>query len=135
MQVLLYNVGRNLNRVCRTCFAFGVKELVLIGYSDSCSWEVRGNLYSAKDKINIIKLEELPNLQAILALENYYSIPIQKVNWSKIEGILIGNETTGLPHNLNYCQKAYIETVGRKCLTVEAALAIALYEWNCHGNF
>ena len=132
MRVVLYNVGRNLNRAYRTCFSFGISEMVLVGKSNdrSIQWELKGGLFAAKDKVNILRLDELPDLSHAVALENYYQTPLNAVCWDGIDTILIGGETNGLPRNIDVACRARIPTVNRFCLTVEAALAIGLYEWS-----
>lgn len=132
MKVYLYNVGRNLNRAYRTCFSFGIEELILIGKSadPSIAWELKGNLFSAKDKVKINKADFLPSENGILAMETFYKLPIFNfAEWNKVEGILIGGETIGIPKNYNSQFKATIPTINNYCLTVESALAITLYEW------
>jgi tRNA(Leu) C34 or U34 (ribose-2'-O)-methylase TrmL len=130
MKVYLYNVCRNLNRAYRTCFSFGVDEIILIG--DSNDWELKGNLYAAKEKVKIIRTDTIPDLRNIVALENYYNLPLSKVDWDNIEGILIGGESKSLPKRIEPKYKATIPTINNFCLTVEATLAITLYEWSTH---
>jgi len=138
MKVLLFNVGRNLNRAYRTCFSFGINELYLIGKSDDKSiiWEKRGNLYSAKDRVKIKYYDSLDNLNMdnTVAFENYYTNSIFNLDWNGIDSILIGGESTGLPRKLNVKEKVCILTVNKFCLTVEASLAIILYEWSRYVN-
>lgn len=129
MKVILYNVGRNLNRAFRTCFSFGVSELYLIG---SMQYKLKGNLFKSKDKVKIIKLETMPELEYdnSIAFENYYKKSIYNFKeWRKIDTILIGGETTGLPKGIKCNYKIKIPTMNSFCLTVEATLAIVLFEW------
>lgn len=130
MRVILYNVGRNLNRAYRTCYSFGVGEMIMVGKSDdrSIDWELKGNLFEAKDRVKVTRLDDLPDLSRAVAMENYYDTPLWEVNWSLVDTILIGGETTGLPRN-DAIYKVKIPTTNQFCLTVEAALAIGLYEW------
>lgn len=134
-RVVLYNVGRNLNRAYRTCFSFGVTEMFLVGASNDrpIAWELRGNLFSAKNSVTISSCDEMPDIGNAVALENYYVMPISRINWSAVDTVLIGGESTGLPKNISPLYKATIPTAERFCLTVEAALAIALYEWSKNG--
>jgi len=131
MKILLYNVGRNLNRAYRTCFSFGISEMIMIGKSGdrSIKWELKGNLYAAKEKVKVINTEKIPDLSQTVALENYYAESLYDIDWSKVTSLLIGGETKGLPKKINPLYKATIPTINSFCLTVEASLAIALSEW------
>lgn len=131
MKVILYHVGRNLNRCYRTCYAFGISEILFVGnlHNRSIQWELKGHLFRAKNKVQITPVQELPDLSRTLAMEDYYSMPLQKIRWEGIDSLLIGNETRGLPRKIASYQKARIPTTNGICLTVEATLAIALYEW------
>lgn len=128
MNIILYKVGRNLNRAFRTCYSFGIYNIYLI----DCNLSKIGNLFSAKDKIKMTILNNINDidLNKTVALENYYSISIQEINWKGIDNILIGGETKGLPRKINPKIKACIKTENIFCLTVEASLAIILYEYN-----
>lgn len=132
LKVVLYNVGRNLNRAYRTCFSFGVSEMILVGKSDdrSIEWELKGNLFQAKDRVKISRVNEMPDISKAVALENYYSFPLWRVDWREVDTLLIGGESSGLPKNINPLYKATIPTLEKFCLTVEAALAIGLYAWS-----
>lgn len=125
MIVTLYGVGRNLNRAYRTCEAFGVETLHLW----NCTGRLKGNLYAARDRVEMSTITSPPPVRLVLALETNYATPISLVDWSAVENILIGGETTGCPRG-DWQQKAVIPMYGRVSgLTVEAALAIALHEW------
>jgi len=137
IDVYLYNVGRNLNRAFRTCFSFGVKNLFLVGksFDRSIAWELKGNLYSAKEEVNIKYLDKLPSIGNLLALENYYSNSIYDLgikNWQQIKGIVIGGESKGIPKDLEFGYMRKIPTINNFCLTVEASLAIGLSEYWRH---
>lgn len=138
MRVILFNVGRNLNRAYRTCFSFGITKLLFIGKSNdrSIQLEERGNLFSAKDKVKIEYYNSIKdiNLNNTVAFENYYNKSIYDLDWNNIDSILIGGESTGLPKKLNTKEKVCIPTMNKFCLTVEASLAIALYEWSKNVN-
>lgn len=128
MKIYLYNVNRNLNRVYRTCYSFGIKEIFII--SDIKNYELKGNLFVAKDKVQI-KIVPFPdNLNNIAAFENYYKESIYKFDWKNIDGIIIGGETIGLPKRIVCENKLKIPTTDNFCLTVEAALSIILYDWS-----
>jgi len=126
MNVLLYRVGRNLNRVYRTAEAFGVERLLLL----ECTGELQGNLFKATDRVAMERLASWPSTVGLLALDAHVQGPIWRVDWGRVHTIAIGGETHGLPHRRLAEQYAAIPTVGQVAdLTVEAALAIALYEW------
>lgn len=126
MKILLYQVGRNLNRCYRTAEAFGVEEIQLL----ECNATMRGNLFQATDRVSMSNIKSWPDPAGLLALETFYLNPIWSVDWSLVSTIVVGGETYGLPGRLQAEQKAYIPMVGKiSGLTVEAALAIALYEW------
>lgn len=125
MNVLLYRVGRNLNRVYRTCEAFGVNELLLL----ECTGTLRGNLFNAKGRVNIFHASSFVR-DGALGLETFYDNTIYNVDWTNVRTIVIGGESSGIPRSEEFDQKARIPMVGEiSGLTVEAALAIALYEW------
>lgn len=126
MKVFLYRVGRNLNRAYRTCEAFGVFRLELL----DCNAKIGGNLYKAAGRVEVVRVYEWPSPGGALALETFYADSIYHVAWDMVETIIIGGETTGLPRSFQAQQTARIPMVGHVSgLTVEAALAVALYEW------
>jgi len=133
MKVILYNVGRNLNRAYRTCFSFGITELLIVGKENI---KQKGALYSAKKKVKIVYCKSLDDLDLCntVAFENYYKKQINNLEWKGINFILIGGETGGLPRELNAKEKICIPTANKFCLTVEASLAIVLYEWSKNAN-
>ena len=127
MNVLLYRVGRNLNRVYRTCEAFGVESLLLL----ECDATLSGNLYKAVGRVQVEAVSAWPSPIGVLALETSYHEPLWAPSWrwQSIHTIVVGGETSGLPR-LEAEWKATIPMYGKiSGLTVEAALAIALYEW------
>ena len=132
MQVILYNVRRNLNRVYRLCYSFGVEKILVVNkiLSDS---SIRGNLFSAKGQIKVQYLNSMPPLETTVALENYHKNPIENISWHGIEYILIGGETLGLPRSIAPAIKATIKTPNNLCLTVDSSLSIALHEWRKHN--
>lgn len=133
MNVLLYRVGRNLNRAYRTCEAFGVSELNLLECPDA---HLAGNLFLAENRVVVRTITEWPYPLHILALETCYRnslYTLPKRCWENIHTILIGGETAGLPRLVRAQYKVSIPQQGRiSGLTVEAALAIGLYEWRRH---
>jgi len=126
MNVVLYRVGRNLNRCYRTAEAFGVEAIELL----MCSGQITGNLFKAKGRVSVFSIDDWPPAEGMIALETHYKKPLSGVEWGSIRRILIGGETTGLPRDIQAEKRARIPMFGQVSgLTVEAALAIALYEW------
>lgn len=124
-RVVLHRVGRNLNRSVRTCEALGIRRVQLV----DCDARVVGNLYGATGRVAVTPLEELPHGPNVLALETGTPTRIDQVDWSSIDTVILGNETTGLPRKLPV-QYATVPMCGKVSgLTVEAALAIALHQW------
>lgn len=127
MRVLLYRVGRNLNRAYRTCEAFGVPEMLLYQCDGA---RLSGNLYRATGRVQVREVVGWPDPYKTLALETRYDTPVWDVDWSRVETLIIGGETSGLPARVPAAQTAVIPMAGLVSgLTVEAALAIALHEW------
>lgn len=130
MSVWLYRVGRNLNRAYRTCEAFGVRELCLLDCRDATLF---GNLFQAFGRVGVQRASDWPDPAGTCALETWGEIPIYDIPWQQTRRLLLGGETDGLPRHMPAQFTAYIPMVGRVSgLTVEAALAIALYEWRRH---
>jgi tRNA G18 (ribose-2'-O)-methylase SpoU len=133
MDVVLYGVGRNLNRAYRTAEAFGVNRLLLLNCGGAL---LSGNLFKAKDRVDLVTIEDWPKPYGLLALETFYTHSIESVDWSETTTIIVGGETSGLPRQLDAAQKARIPMIGAVSgLTVEAALAIALWEWRRNEDF
>lgn len=127
LAVLLYRVGRNLNRAYRTCEAFGIQRLLLLDCREA---HLRDNLFGATGRVDIETISMWPNSQGMLALETWYEEPLWSVNWQRVSLLVLGGETAGLPRSLRAEQKAAIPLRGNiSGLTVEAALAIALWEY------
>lgn len=130
MDVYLYRVGRNLNRAYRTCEAFGVSSLFLV----DCDASLSGNLFKAKGRVTVTQAL-FPSPKSLLALETFYDNQLWDVDWSQVGQIILGGESTGLPRGLWAQQYATIPMQGIiSVLTVEAALAITLYEWRRHAT-
>lgn len=123
-RVILYRVGRNLNRAYRTCEAFGISEMQLI----ECNGQIKGNLFNAKNRVKIIEDDNITN-DSIIAFETSGEKEITQVDFNNVNTVLIGGETTGIP--ITFKGEIYkIPQIGNVSgLTVEAALAIILYEW------
>jgi tRNA(Leu) C34 or U34 (ribose-2'-O)-methylase TrmL len=90
---------------------------------------MKGNLYQAKERVSVTTSSTMPDIRRAVALENYYNTPIEQIDWTLVDAILIGGETHGLPKNISPLYAATIPTINQFCLTVEASLAIALNEW------
>ena len=129
MIIYLYQVGRNLNRAVRTCEAFGVRDLRLI---DCPTAHLAGNLYAAKGQVTISQ-SGWPAPLGLCALETWGRTPIVDLDWQEVTALLLGGESRGLPRDVRAQFTACIPQWGHiSGLTVEAALAIALYEWRKH---
>lgn len=130
MDVLLYRVGRNLNRAYRTAEAFGVERLLLL----ECSGKIEGALFGAEGWVTVEIIDRWPCAAGLLAVETNYRTPIWDVNWSSVHTVVVGGESVTLPRAVAE-QHARIPMYGHiGCLTTEAALAIALYEWRRNGH-
>lgn len=124
MTVWLYRVGRNLNRCYRTCEAFGIEQICLV----ECPPVSVGNVFAARGRVIVSERVVLPEALGVLALETHYVERLRDVEWCTVRSIVLGGESSGLPRRVRADQTARIPTVGRVSgLTVEAALAIALY--------
>lgn len=127
--VCLHRVGRNLNRAYRTCEAFGVSWLLL----HECDARLSGNLYASAGGVDLVAVDRLPGGVGVLALETRYHTPLWEIPWRLVRCVLIGGETAGLPGGTGAEFKARIPMLGQASgLTVEAALAVALYERSRH---
>lgn len=127
MEVYLYHVGRNLNRAVRTCEAFGVQRLHLI---DCAEVWLSGNLYGARGRVDVAHVSDWPDAAGLCLLETWAKPPLWRVPWGEVRALLLGGETDGLPRETLAQYRAAIPLQGHiSGLTVEAALAIALYEW------
>lgn len=124
-RVVLHRVGRNLNRAVRTCEAFGVRSLL----THRCAGGLSGNLYGAKGRVDVAGIDKLPVGNGVLALETGTLNSLDGVDFETVDTLLLGGESSGLPRGLPV-RYATIPMQGRVSgLTVEGALAIALYEW------
>lgn len=125
-RVVLYRVGRNLNRAVRTLEAFGVRRLELVECDEA---RLDGRLYGANGRVAIGSLESIPVGAGVLALETGTPTLVEAVSWDDIDTLVIGGETSGLPRSLG-CRYATIGMGGNVSgLTVEGALAVALHQW------
>ena len=126
MRVLLWRVGRNLNRAYRTAEAFGADALELL----ECASGIQGNLYASAGRLEVLRLDSWPDLSDAVLLEPHYPTDIREVDWSGIRRIVLAGESATLPARLRGGLRCRIPMYGvARQLTVEAALAIALHEW------
>lgn len=121
MNIFLYKTGRNLNRSIRACHSFGIKTLNLVECDGSY---LKGNLFSAE--VNLLNNVFPPNKGTLIVEKNGVS-KLSKIDWSKVENIVIGGENVTIPVKYGM-YSARIETKNNLCLTTEAALNIVLYE-------
>jgi hypothetical protein len=126
--VIAIEVGRNLNRVIRTCYSFGVLDLYCLGCDMK---QVNGNLFSASEKVRMHEIKDLCGFDKteIIALEVLPSLPdIRCVSADSARFIAVGGESTTL-RKKDFPRMARIPTKNKLCLTSEAALAIALHHF------
>lgn len=121
LTVSLYKVGRNLNRCYRACHSAGVTRMELI----DCTGEIEGNLYSAAGKVDVVCVDSVPH-RGTVCLEVDGDVPIDEVDWSGVQRIVVGGENVTLPRVRSY-GRVRIPTANSLCLTTEAALSIGLY--------
>ena len=130
MIVTLYRVGQNLNRAVRLCEAMGVGRMECIECHGAY---IGGNLYAAAGRVVIESLASLPSLNrrdVALVLPNQRpEMDICDVKWRDIRRIICGGETDGLPRLTGPLRVAIPMFGKQREHTVEAALAIALWEW------
>jgi tRNA G18 (ribose-2'-O)-methylase SpoU len=94
-----------------------------------CKGELRGPVFSCKDRVSVESATEIPADNNTLVLETDGNISIEEVDFKRVKRIIIGGESDDVP-KLPNVQRAKITQCGAiSCLTVEAALAIALHEW------
>lgn len=122
-QLVLVNVGVNLQRVCMTCRRFFIDQIVTVGCSDKCVATLQRNLYG----IDIVTHDAVPD--GTLGLFPGGGLSLRDVNWRTVTAVAIGNERTGLPKAWSG-PRASIPTRDGKCLTVEATAAIVGWEWS-----
>lgn len=120
--VILYKCGRNLNRVIRTCYTFGVYELLLLECDKSY---IKGNCYSANGKVNVREITSIADVQGkIVGLETKQNDNIEIIK--NADYLLVGGENVSIKKDM--CNEiTCIKTVNNLCLTVEAATAIDLF--------
>lgn len=128
MNIVFHHIGRNINRVMRLCYSFGIYQIYIIG--DKYKTYHKKNLFSANGKVNIVNIDNSFLNENFVAFENHYSNSFFSFNnWEDISGIVIGGESCSVP-KLNYKYKIKIPTVNSLCLTIESCLSIILYEWS-----
>ena len=123
-KVALYKVGQNLNIAYRTAEFFGVSKLLLC----ECNAKLTGNLFQAKDNVEIEIVEEMPIGENVVYFETNGKLSMDDVDWSKIDTICIGGETFDfINKKFKDIPKVKIQGFGKVSgLTVSTALSIAL---------
>ncbi len=126
LKVALYKVGQNLNVAYRTCEFFGVEKLLLC----ECNAILTGNLFKAKDRVDIEYVEQMPKGDNVVYFETNGTLSMEDVDWSKIDTICIGGETHDFRNKkFKHIKKVKIQGFGKVSgLTVSTALAIALHK-------
>lgn len=128
MDIVLYRVGRNMNRAYRACHAGGVSRLVAV----ECSGEVSGALYSATDAVELARSEEVPHTPGTAYLEVDGDVPVEWVDWTGVDRLVVGGESTTLPRAWRGYGRIRLPQHGALCHTVEAAVSVALYARAVH---
>jgi len=124
-EVVLHGVGRNLARSYRLCASFGIPTLK----THECTGQLAGNLYSAADTVIARSIDVLPDpSQETIWLDQSGSIRLRDVDWLSVRRIVVGGESCGLPPGGG--DRVRIDHQNKLELTVESALAIALYAWS-----
>lgn len=118
--IILYKCGRNINRVYRLCYVYGIENLYLLDCSD-CSI---GNTFSASGKVNVHILRDLNEISgSVYALEKTGNYTLNEL--PKCDYLIVGGENVTIRKKM--CDKIIkINTENDLCLTVDQALAIAL---------
>lgn len=124
LKVALYKVGQNLNIAYRTCEFFGVQKILLC----ECNAVLTGNLFKAKDNVELEIINEMPTGDNVVYFETNGKLTINDIDWSKIDTICIGGETHDfINKRFKSINKVKIQGYGKVSgLTVSTALAIAL---------
>lgn len=123
-KVVLYRVGNNLNRAYRTCEFFGVLRMQLC----QCNANLSGNLFKAKDRVELEQIQELPTGNDVAYFETDGTINLNDCDLSQFNTLVFGGESYDLPKNKEV-KRIKIPRIGEVSgLTVEAALAIVLYK-------
>lgn len=120
--VILYKCGRNLNRCIRTCYTFGISELLLLDCKESY---IKDNLFSASGNVVIKSIQSLDDVDGkIVGLEVGANDNIDAVK--SADYLLIGGENVSISKKM--CDDmTCIKTQNNLCLTVESALAIGTF--------
>lgn len=130
MIVTLYQVGRNLNRAVRLCEGMGVERLECVDCDDA---HLAGNLYKAAGRVEIVNMPELTTeghgAIALVPPCHKHDTEFPHVAWRGVQRIFCGGETHGLPAIPGATRVAIPMFGAQSEHTVEAALAVALWEW------
>lgn len=149
MYVVIYNISkkRNVGCIIRTCVAFNVHKVFIIGNKKKKEVTFFGNMGTYKYInieyfSNIMKLKEYLEAQNILLYgceitEN--SIPVVTKPFIKDTAFLFGNEGVGINDNiLKYCDKViYIPQYGNgtSSLNVSVSCSIILHNFAVWANY
>lgn len=128
VKVVLHQVGQNLNTAYRTCEFFGVEEIHL----HKCKGMLKGNLFKAKNNVEIKYINEMPLGDNVAYFETNGKIDINDFDFQNIDTICIGGETNDfINKEFKNIPKIKIQGYGKVSgLTVTSALSIALFKIN-----
>jgi len=121
LTAVLVGVGRNLNRAYRTCYSFGVESIMAV----DCTAQLSGNLYSADGRVVVTtgSIDDIPPTAVWLEVDG--DVSATEIDWTPVTHLVVGGESVTLPRMSCYA-RAHIPVARPLCLTVEAALAVAL---------
>jgi tRNA(Leu) C34 or U34 (ribose-2'-O)-methylase TrmL len=124
MNFYFYKINNNLNRIYRTLEFFGIENIFLC----KCANILKGNLFKAENKVNIIEIDNLPDDENTIYFETDGNINIKDINLLDYQYFVFGGESNNLPKNKNV-KRVYIPKKGNiSGLTVESALTVVLWE-------
>lgn len=143
--VVLENVrsAYNVGSAFRTCDAFLIQSLVLVGYTARPPHkEIRKTALGAEDSVDWLAFPDTPSAiehlrrlgyRILAAEQTTESVPLQRLGGSPAEpvAVIFGNEVTGVePNTLALCDGALeIPQWGMKhSLNVATALGVVLWE-------
>ena len=95
-----------------------------------CHGTLKGNLYSATGHVAVEQISLWPEGKSVLLCPRG-NVALAHADWSGVDTIVVGGETVGIPRDI-VGDRVRIDTSME--LTVEAALAIALYEWRNYAK-
>lgn len=124
INVVLYKVEQNLNFAYRTAEFFGVKKIYLY----SCNATLQGNLFMAKDNIELEVIHRMPKGKNVMYFETNGKLSLNDVDFSEVDTICIGCESQDFRGSeFKDIEKVKIKGYGKVSgLTVATSLAIIL---------